>query len=271
MNTNRHEDKAQFLIDCALRIFEDNLLFAFIGGSVAAGIHKRQSDIDVFVTTKSPNYSQEVQFARLMRRVHMEMKLSFDHYGEILDIDTLDSLLTLTEVTLQKNSWMISSPCYLGNCILSYFRKGLVLQYLIAGPKILCYDPEGIVTDYTNRAIDILKSLSLTFPSSASHIKNLTTNQKAIVGLIEESWARRDGLDTPVGLSLWTWFDPHIRPVEQTVLPEATLDPERMMACPLANNGKVSAPGMEVIRHQCVGEYVQITELCKDHTKRRFA
>lgn len=74
------------------RIFESNLCFAFIFGSVSKGCEKATSDIDMFVCVDGePSMQQRVDFLSLYMELHRAygMVPDWEYPGELLSLESL--------------------------------------------------------------------------------------------------------------------------------------------------------------------------------------
>ncbi|MEM5777909.1 MAG: aldehyde dehydrogenase family protein, partial [Candidatus Aenigmatarchaeota archaeon] len=80
-----------------LRIFGDNLLFAFIGGSYLQNKFSTTSDIDIFCCVTSYTREQERKFRDMYFSYHRKMKARPDIYypGELMRLKDLESSLRL--------------------------------------------------------------------------------------------------------------------------------------------------------------------------------
>lgn len=92
MNQCKINQLVQTFEDAIHEIFKDNLVFAFIFGSVAKGRHKKTSDIDMFVcTVKEPSAEQKSDFFELYMRMHQKYGFTPDeeYPGELVSLEFL--------------------------------------------------------------------------------------------------------------------------------------------------------------------------------------
>ena len=92
MNQCKINQLVQTFEDAVHEIFMDNLVFAFIFGSVAKGRYKKTSDIDMFVCTMNkPSAKQKADFFEFYMRMHQEYGFFPDkeYPGELVSLEFL--------------------------------------------------------------------------------------------------------------------------------------------------------------------------------------
>ncbi|MET8626581.1 nucleotidyltransferase domain-containing protein [Kitasatospora sp. NPDC004669] len=192
----------------AVEIFGDNLLCSFVGGSYARGTNKQTSDIDLFVITARSDHDRERLFAERLRDVHLAAGLDFDHCGEILTIDTLNTLLAFTEHCIAAVPAVQRSACYLADCPLSVFRKGDVIFKFLTDPKTAVHDPAGLLPTLEARATAYVSAWPM--PRIQEHKGRLRLPPGSPQQRLADLWQSRDATDawtdTPVGIGLERWF-----------------------------------------------------------------
>ncbi len=238
---------------CAQVIFGNELLAAFVGGSRAVGRQRNDSDIDAFVLIERGDRDKETQYAVALKTLHEANGLMFDHYGEIFDRATLESLLSFTELVDQTVPWMRSeAPCYRGNCLLSIYRKGRVVLEFLAAPKIEVLDPHGALSRLEYRAQRHLAGHPTDLPSPSA-IVNLDhdTKQRLLRDLWRPGKSNSDGLDTPIGVGLRRWFGSELTQRRQYVSLDQLPDvgPGTALDCPLSRE---STPQQVAYYAQCL-------------------
>jgi predicted nucleotidyltransferase len=205
--TSRTADLAAEAVHRAHAVFGVGLLAAFVGGSRASGVHRDDSDIDAFVLIEHSDHERESEYAIALRDLHNSNGLSFDHYGEIFDRTTLESLLRFTELVDETLPKMTQAPCYRGNCLLSIYRKGRVVLEFLAAPKVHVLDHHGVLSELERRSKRYLAVRRTDLPSrtDAVVLGDGTTQRR-----LHDQWKAQvrelEGLDTPVGVDLRRWF-----------------------------------------------------------------
>jgi hypothetical protein len=193
----------------AVEVFENNLMFAFVGGSRAKGSALPDSDVDIFVLLDVCDHLQERQFAEDLRNLHGEGGLRFEHCGEIFSRSTLLSLLTMTEYLHDELPSLSRSPCYLGDCIFSIYRKGLVVFDFLSKPKISVHDPGAYLNYYEQRAEQFDTRRSDKFPAERrNHVEfSKGSLRHDLYNNFQARSFTADWVDTPIGVGLERWFE----------------------------------------------------------------
>lgn len=237
----------------AQAIFGNNLLAAFVGGSRATGAHANDSDIDAYVLIEHSDRTREVEYALTLKQLHDANGLAFDHYGEIFDRATLESLLSFTEVLDETNPEMIDSPCYRGNCLLSIYRKGRVVMEFLAAPKVHVIDPYQILPQLGQRSRRNLARQRVELPSQSTEV--VLAQGAAERRLLDEWMKEPSRLDTPVGVELWRWFgrDLEGRRRSLAVNARSAVQHPATLVCPLSGSSDLTG---QVYRTQCLSASV---------------
>ncbi|MGW3073888.1 nucleotidyltransferase domain-containing protein [Kitasatospora sp. NPDC001132] len=192
----------------AVEVFGDDLLCSFVGGSYARGSNKKTSDIDLFVVTDRSDHERERLFAERLRDVHLAAGLDFDHCGEVLTLETLNTLLAFTEDCIAAVPAVQRSACYLADCPLSVFRKGDVVFKFLTDPKIAVHDPAGLLPALEARAATYFSAWPM--PRVQEHKGRLRlppgSPQQRLAGLWQDRDTTDAWTDTPVGIGLERWF-----------------------------------------------------------------
>jgi predicted nucleotidyltransferase len=81
--------------DYTQRLFKDNLIFAFIGGSFAKNKMKKDSDIDMFVCLEERDTKKEIIFRKWYLKIHKQHGLKPDKkfFAEVIALKELDVAL----------------------------------------------------------------------------------------------------------------------------------------------------------------------------------
>ncbi|MET8541566.1 nucleotidyltransferase domain-containing protein [Kitasatospora sp. NPDC004799] len=192
----------------AVEVFGDGLLCSFVGGSYARGSNRTTSDIDLFAVTARSDHDRERLFAERLRDVHLAAGLDFDHCGEILTLDTLNTLLAFTEQCIAAVPAVQRSACYLADCPLSVFRKSDVVFKFLTDPKIAVHDPAGLLPALEARAAAYFSAWPM--PRVQEHKGRLRLPPGSPQQRLASLWQNRDATDawpdTPVGIGLERWF-----------------------------------------------------------------
>jgi predicted nucleotidyltransferase len=250
----RTADLAEDAVRSAQVVFGADLLAAFVGGSRASGVHRDNSDIDALVLIERSDCEREADYAAALRKLHDTNGLAFDHYGEIFDRATLESLLRFTKLVDELFPEMAEAPCYRGNCMLSVYRKGRVLLEFLAGPKVHVLDPHGVLSELERRAGLHLASRRSSLPSPSDMV---VLDPGTAQHRLREEWkadeADSGGLDTPVGVDLGRWFGSDLdkRGASLSMVPGPPAEGERItgLECPISQG---SAPQGLLYVLQCL-------------------
>lgn len=217
--------------------FAENLALAFVGGSYARSTQKATSDIDVFVLLHRSDHAAEQVFAEDLRDLHRDAGLHFDHCGEILDIATLDELLTFTERVLAAAPALQRAACYQADCPLSVFRKGDIVYKFLADPKVHIHDPHHLLPALELRAAAYFSRWPM--PRVQEHKKHLELPLGSQQSQLAKRWAAQvssvDWTDTPVGIGLDRWFGATLQTRARAVqpCPAVTAPDGSPWCCPL--------------------------------------
>ncbi|WP_030458508.1 nucleotidyltransferase domain-containing protein [Kitasatospora sp. NRRL B-11411] len=234
-------------------IFGDDLLCSFVGGSYARGSNKPTSDIDLFVVTARSNHGRERLLAERLRDLHLAAGLDFDHCGEILTLDTLDTLLAFTEHCIAAVPAIQRSACYLADCPLSVFRKGDVVFKFLADPKTAVHDPAGLLPALEARAAAYFSAWPM--PRIQPHKGLLRLPSGSPQQQLADLWRNRDSADdwtdTPVGIGLERWFGTELPARSEALRPAGpvTVAPPDGTTCPLPAAGTTLA---QLLAAQCL-------------------
>lgn len=233
-------DLASSTVRLAEQVFEDELLFAFVGGSRATSTHHASSDIDTFVVLTSRDRAKEAEFASRFRRIHDHHELEFEHCGEIFDRATLDALLDFNENLVGSFPGIASSPCYRGNCLLSIFRKGQVAFSFLASPKIHFAGSHGVLEQYESRARHYVGRTRVEEPPPVNQVALPigSTQHELLEGLMRRRHGA-DWMETPIGIGLERWFGTHVSERLVRLEPRIAVDepPDERLECPLPRCG----------------------------------
>ncbi|MFE3873323.1 nucleotidyltransferase domain-containing protein [Kitasatospora sp. NPDC059146] len=222
----------------AVEIFGDDLLCSFVGGSYARGSDKTTSDIDLFVVTARSDHDRERLLAERLRDVHQAAGLDFDHCGEILTLDTLNTLLAFTEHCIAAVPAVQRSACYLADCPLSVFRKGDVVFKFLTDPKTAVHDPAGLLPALEARAATYFSAWPM--PRVQEHKGRLRLQsgspQQRLAGLWQDRDATDSWTDTPVGIGLERWFGTELAARSAVLYPGSPVNvaPPDGATCPLS-------------------------------------
>ncbi|MGW5922310.1 nucleotidyltransferase domain-containing protein [Nocardia fluminea] len=238
-------------VHLAERIFGTNLLMAFIGGSRAEGTNNPDSDIDAFVVIAQDDRQNELRYATVLRGLHLDAGLQFDHYGEIFSYQTLDSLLRFTEAVVTTLPVIQKSPCYLGSCMLSAYRKGHIVFNFLKDAKIHVYDPGRLLAPLELRAQAYICKCDCERPEQADEIRlPKGTWQHRIATNWHDRLRDHRGTETPVGIGLERWFGSSLTKrleyVQSVALPVAPL---QGLDCPLPQQ---TTPDLDLYSIQCL-------------------
>ncbi len=233
----RSRDIAAEAVRRAQEVFGDDLLAAFVGGSRASGVHRDDSDIDAFVLIERSDRGREAEYAVALRNLHDTNGLAFDHYGEIFDRATLESLLRFTELVDETFPEMTEAPCYRGNCLLSIYRKGRVVLEFLSAPKVHVLDPYGALGELERRSRRHLTLRRTDLPSPSDVVVlGHGTAQSRLLDRWKPKKGRWDGLDTPVGIDLQRWFGGDLNERRAYLARDRPADIERVttLVCPMS-------------------------------------
>lgn len=249
-------------INLSREIFgKDELLIAFVSGSRAIGGYKKYSDIDIFIILKSTSYEKEKEFAGKLKEFHLINNLKFDHYGEIFSKETLDSLLTKTNLTeILINNRFCEMACFQTQCILSIARKLLVVlsmlhnqKRFVAGDEILLESYERIAKDFFGRNTNLsLKTTDykIDWNNSGTSLQKIKNKWNHFNKLITNN----NFLDTPIGIGLERWFSKDFETPDQIDLQQCKEFLNQEIPNNLCPSGKiVNSKIQKLINSQCLG------------------
>lgn len=230
-------------------IFGDNLLFSFIGGSVANGIDKETSDIDTFIVTKKTILDQEKKYYNFFKKMHQKLNRPCDHPGFIMNLSTIYNLFSIFEQYGRAVPNIKSANCVKEDCILSQYSNSKVILWFFQDKQIILkHHPlldafNGVMKNYQEQvSYDKTKKYQPrpVFKHSALH-QNLLKIKHHYEKLVNTDEVQK----TPWGINVEKFFTPSI--IRHSYDGKITSDYE----CPLCDPN-IEPKLKKILSKQCI-------------------
>lgn len=240
--------------ELATRIFGQNLLVGFIGGSHATGSATACSDIDTFVVLRAADLPAEYRYADALRALHNDASLVLDHCGEVLDRATLDHLLDAATHVQAFLPDIHNLACYQADCLLSVFRKADVIFKFLADPKIYAVGDREYLDHLEDQAGEYFRR------NPRPRVQELRgrlqvahgSRQQVLLDYFDGLQGAERWADTPAGVGLDRWFGNGRLP--RTAAVPASVRRCSRSRCPLTAEPSALTPAARLLlAEQCLG------------------